>query len=71
MLKKILFYMLLVFLSPVFMLPQSKPKQKMSEHYRLWLEEEVIYIITAKERDIFKELHCLGGRLIREESILF
>jgi GWxTD domain-containing protein len=56
MLKKILFCTLLVFLSPVFMLPQSKPKQKMSEHYRLWLEEEVIYIITAKERDIFKEL---------------
>jgi len=38
------------------MLPQSKTDMKMPEHYRQWLEEEVIYIITARERDVFRKL---------------
>jgi GWxTD domain-containing protein len=50
------------------MLPQSKPEQKMSEHYRQWLEEEVIYIITAKERDIFQKLQTDREREIFIES---
>jgi GWxTD domain-containing protein len=56
MFKKILFSILLACLYPIFVLPQSKAEQKMSEHYRQWLEEEVIYIITAKERDVFQKL---------------
>jgi len=38
------------------MLSQSKAEQKIPEHYQKWLEEEVVYIITAKERDVFERL---------------
>lgn len=68
MFKKILFCMLLACLYPNFVLPQSKPEQKMSEHYRQWLEEEVIYIITAKERDVFQKLQTDKEREIFIEA---
>jgi GWxTD domain-containing protein len=29
---------------------------KLSDRYRLWLDEEVVHIITAKERDVFLQL---------------
>jgi len=35
---------------------QKKPEFKLPEQYRLWLEEEVVYIITSKERDVFRKL---------------
>jgi GWxTD domain-containing protein len=56
MLKKIFFFLLLAYLFPIFVSPQSKSDLKMPEHYRKWLEEEVVYIITAKERDVFRKL---------------
>jgi len=40
----------------------------MPEHYRQWLEEEVIYIITAKERDVFKKLQTDKEREIFIEA---
>jgi GWxTD domain-containing protein len=38
--------------------PRTKPIQKsaLSDYYRKWLEEDVIYIITPKEKSSFKEL---------------
>jgi len=35
---------------------QEKLKPKLPEQYRLWLEEEIVYIITPKERDVFRKL---------------
>ena len=35
---------------------QEKLKPKLPEQYRLWLEEQVVYIITSKERDVFRKL---------------
>jgi len=35
---------------------QKKPELKLPEQYRLWLEEEVVYIITPRERDVFRKL---------------
>jgi GWxTD domain-containing protein len=68
MFKKILFCILLACFYPIFLLPQSKPEQKMPEHYRKWLEEEVIYIITAKERDVFQKLQTDKEREIFIEA---
>lgn len=38
------------------MASQKKPEIKLPEQYRIWLEEEVVYIITAKEADVFRKL---------------
>jgi GWxTD domain-containing protein len=35
---------------------QKKAEPPLPERYRLWLEEEVIYIITATEREVFRKL---------------
>ena len=35
---------------------QKKLETRLPEQYRLWLEEEVVYIITPKERDVFRKL---------------
>ena len=35
---------------------QKKSGPNLSESYRLWLEEEVVYIITPTERDVFQKL---------------
>jgi GWxTD domain-containing protein len=35
---------------------QKTPGSKLPEQYRLWLEEEVVYIITSKEVDVFRKL---------------
>jgi GWxTD domain-containing protein len=35
---------------------QKKSEPKLPESYRLWLEEEVVYIITPTERDVFRKL---------------
>lgn len=68
MFKKILFCILLGCFYPIFVLPQSKSDLKISEHYRQWLEEEVIYIITAKERDVFQKLQTDNEREIFIEA---
>lgn len=68
MFKKILICILLACFYPIFVFPQSKSDLKMSEHYRQWLEEEVIYIITAKERDVFQKLQTDKEREIFIEA---
>ena len=68
MFNKILFCVLIVCLFPAFGLPQSESKQKMPDHYRKWLEEEVIYIITSKERDVFQKLQTDKEREIFIEA---
>ena len=35
---------------------QEKLKPKLPEQDRTWLEEEIVYIITPKERDVFRKL---------------
>ncbi len=35
---------------------QKKAESTLPEQYRIWLEEEVIYIITPTERDVFRKL---------------
>ncbi len=35
---------------------QNKGKSELQEKYRKWLEEEIVYIITPKERDVFLKL---------------
>lgn len=58
--KKISFYLLLFFLIPLLLafpesiIPASKKKLKeLPEQYKKWLEEEVRYIITPKEKEVF------------------
>lgn len=48
----------LVLLPPVPVLAQAGKKKvtDLPEHYRKWLEEEVVYIITPRERDVFLQL---------------
>lgn len=46
-------------LGGLFLVPlpaQQKAKPKMPEAYRKWLDEEVVYIITPRERDVFRQL---------------
>ncbi|MEW6455566.1 MAG: GWxTD domain-containing protein [Acidobacteriota bacterium] len=54
--KKKYFFFLLFFLSvPLFILSQKKAKD-LPPLYRKWLEEEVVYIITPKEKEVFLQL---------------
>ena len=58
-LKKIclLFFLLTLILSSAIEVPASKKKPKdLPEKYRKWLEEEVVYIIKSRERDVFLQL---------------
>jgi GWxTD domain-containing protein len=50
-----------LFLALIFLLPLLGNAQKISpkdlpEKYKVWLEEEVVYIITPKEKDVFLQL---------------
>ena len=50
-----------LFLALIFLLPFLGNAQKISpkdlpERYQAWLEEEVVYIITPKEKDVFLQL---------------
>ncbi len=56
MFKKSLLYILIGSLFPPLVAAQAKPGLKMPELYRRWLEEEVVYIITSTERDVFRKL---------------
>lgn len=55
--KRIYFILLLVFVSLILTLSASAQKKKspkdLPEHFRKWLEEEVVYIITPKEKEVF------------------
>ncbi|MGB7297555.1 MAG: GWxTD domain-containing protein [Candidatus Aminicenantales bacterium] len=47
---------------------QKKAETKLPEQYRIWLEEEVIYIITKTERDVFRKLETDKERDIFVEA---
>ena len=68
MFKKTLFFVLLGCVSSIFLLPQQEAKQKIPEQYKNWLEEEVVYIITARERDVFEKLQTDREREIFIEA---
>lgn len=68
MFKKSFFFILFVCLCSIFMLPQPKAEQKIPQHYKKWLEEEVVYIITSKERDVFEQLQTDREREIFIEA---
>jgi GWxTD domain-containing protein len=54
--KKITLFVLIGCLFPPILSAQPKSNLKMPESYRLWLDEEIVYIITSKERDVFRKL---------------
>jgi GWxTD domain-containing protein len=54
--KKIALFVLIGCLFPPILPAQPKSDLKMPESYRLWLDEEIVYIITPKERDVFRKL---------------
>jgi GWxTD domain-containing protein len=47
---------------------QKKPEIRLPEPYRIWLDEEAVYIITDKERDVFLKLETDKERDIFVES---
>jgi len=47
---------------------QKKSETRLPEQYRLWLEEDVGYIITAKEREVFQKLETDKERDIFVEA---
>ncbi|NIM58635.1 MAG: GWxTD domain-containing protein [Candidatus Aminicenantes bacterium] len=52
------FFFLALFLSIPLETTASKKKSKdLNEKYRKWLEEEVVYIISPKEKDVFLQLN--------------
>ena len=46
----------ILFLASAFSLFAQKAAAGLPEKYRIWLEEEVVYIITPTERQVFREL---------------
>ncbi len=71
LMKKIclLFFLLALFLSISLETAASKKKPKdLPEKYRKWLEEEVLYIIRPKEKDIFLQLNSDKERDIFMEA---
>jgi len=70
--KKIASY--LIFLaSCLFIIPLSAGQKKISpkdlpEQYRVWLEEEVVYIITPKEKEVFLQLETDRERNLFTEA---
>jgi len=54
-------HIIFLFFAVIFLLPllgnaQKKSPKDLPERYRAWLEEEVVYIITPKEKDVFLQL---------------
>jgi GWxTD domain-containing protein len=55
--KKLLIFFFLFFQFFLLqLLPSKKSVKELPAHHRKWLEEEVVYIITDKEKDIFLQL---------------
>lgn len=46
----------MIFLFPALGNTQKKSPKDLPENHRAWLEEEVVYIITSKEKDVFLQL---------------
>jgi GWxTD domain-containing protein len=56
MIKRIALYVMIGALFPPILCAQPKSDLKMPGSYRLWLDEEVVYIITSKEAGVFRKL---------------
>lgn len=55
--KKVLISLIIIFLLfPCPILPEKKSAKDLPQEFRKWLEEEVVYIITPLERDVFLQL---------------
>jgi GWxTD domain-containing protein len=54
--RHILILMLLLFLSSPLTLAQKKSPKELPPIFKKWLEEEVVYIITPLEKDVFLQL---------------
>lgn len=61
-------FSLLLCCLPHLLFPQSKIEANIPEHYRQWLEEEVIYIITDTESNVFRQLQTDREREIFIEA---
>jgi len=58
-LKKHIFtslFLCMIFLFPALGNPKKKSPKDLPENHRAWLQEEVVYIITPKEKDVFLQL---------------
>ena len=51
-------FLAVIFLLPVLGNTQKKSPKDLPENHRAWLEEEVVYIITPKEKDVFLQLQA-------------
>lgn len=58
--KKFAVFLLLLF--PLILLAKKKSPEDLPEVYRKWLKEEVVYIITKTEKEVFLELGTDRGR---------
>ena len=54
--RKFLAFLILFSLVPPLSLTQKKSLSELPQRYRKWLEEEVVYIISPIERDVFLQL---------------
>ena len=54
--RKFLALLILISLVPPFSLTQKKSPGELPQRYEKWLAEEVIYIISPIERDVFLQL---------------
>ena len=54
--RKFLAFLILFSLVPPLSLTQKKSPEEIPQRYRKWLEEEVVYIISPIERDVFLQL---------------
>lgn len=63
-------YLLITLLS-IFVLAQESVKQELSYKWRKWLEEEVVYIITKKEKKVFLFLKSEKEREAFREGFWF
>ena len=56
--KKILrIFLVITFILPLLTLAQKNTPEDLPPKYRKWIEEEVVYIITPKEKDVFLQLN--------------
>jgi len=54
--ETIIAFLILFFLVPLLILSEKKSLGELPQRYRKWLEEEVVYIISSTERDVFLQL---------------
>ena len=66
--KLVIFLILFCFFFPLSLHSSKKSVQELPPHFRKWLEEEAVYIITDKEKDIFLQLETDRERTLFIEA---